>query len=99
VSALADAESLDPAVFWGGVWLWREQLLGFLVRGMILLKAAAEGLTLVAQTGATLLMRGECDPMLPAYAMVGCCLHALRPAVPAGRSGRRAVSGTNGFVN
>jgi hypothetical protein len=60
-----------PALFWGGVWLWRKQALGYVVGGIILLKAAAEGLTLVAQTSATVLMGGQYDPMLPAYAVVG----------------------------
>ncbi len=60
-----------PALFWGGVWLWRGQPLGYVVGGIVLLKAAAEGLTLVVQTGATLLMSGLGDDLLPAYAVIG----------------------------
>ena len=60
-----------PALFWGGVWLWRKQPLGYVVGGIVLLKSAAEGLTLVAQTGVTVLMGGEYDPTTPAYAVIG----------------------------
>jgi hypothetical protein len=60
-----------PALFWGGLWLWRKQPLGYVVGGIVLLKAAAEGLTLVVQTGATLIMSGLGDELLPAYAIVG----------------------------
>ena len=54
-----------------GLWLGRKQPLGYVVGGVVLLKAAAEGLTLVAQTAATLIMSGIGDPLLPAYAVVG----------------------------
>jgi hypothetical protein len=60
-----------PALFWGGVWLWRKQPLGYVAGGIVLLKAAAEGLTLMVQTWAVVLMGGERDPLLPAYAIVG----------------------------
>jgi hypothetical protein len=60
-----------PALFWGGLWLWRRQPLGYVVGGIVLLKSAAEGLTLVAQTAATLVMSGIGDALLPAYALVG----------------------------
>ena len=60
-----------PALFWGGLWLWRKQSLGFVVGGVVLVKAAAEGLSLVVQTGATLLMSGIGDELLPAYAVTG----------------------------
>jgi hypothetical protein len=60
-----------PALFWGGLWLWRKQPLGYVVGGIVLLKTAAEGLTLVAQTAATLIMSGIGDALLPAYALVG----------------------------
>jgi hypothetical protein len=39
-----------PAVFWGGVWLWRRQPLGYVVAGVLLLKLALLGLSLVLDT-------------------------------------------------
>ena len=60
-----------PALFWGGLWLWRKQPLGYVVGAVVLAKAAAEGLSLVVQTGATLLMSGIGDELLPAYAITG----------------------------
>jgi hypothetical protein len=60
-----------PAVFWGGMWLWRRQPLGYVVGGIVLMKAAAEGLGLVAQTVVTLIMSGIGDDILPAYAVIG----------------------------
>jgi hypothetical protein len=60
-----------PALFWGGVYLWRRQPLGYVVGGVVLLKAAAEGLTLVVQTIATVLMGGPGDPLVPVYGIVG----------------------------
>jgi hypothetical protein len=60
-----------PALFWGGVYLWRRQPLGYVVGGVVLLKAAAEGLTQVLQTVATVLMGRPGDPLVPAYGIVG----------------------------
>jgi hypothetical protein len=60
-----------PALFWGGMWLWRRQPLGYVVGGIVLMKAAAEGLALVAQTVVTLIMSGIGDDILPAYAIIG----------------------------
>jgi hypothetical protein len=60
-----------PALFWGGLWLWRKQPLGYVVGAVVLLKAAAEGLALVVQTVATMLMSGIGDDLLPAYAVIG----------------------------
>lgn len=60
-----------PALFWGGVWLWRKEPLGYVVGGIVLLKAAAEGLTLVAQTVASQVVSGRGDDLLPAYTVVG----------------------------
>jgi hypothetical protein len=60
-----------PALFWGGLWLWRRQALGYVVGGIVLMKAAAEGLALVAQTVVTLFMSGIGDDVLPAYAVIG----------------------------
>jgi hypothetical protein len=51
--------------------LWRTEPLGYVVGGMALLKAAAEGLTLVAQTIASQLTSGRGDDLLPAYVLVG----------------------------
>jgi hypothetical protein len=60
-----------PALFWGGIYLWRRNALGYVAGGIVLLKAAAEGLTLVVQTWVTVLMGGPGDPLVPAYAIVG----------------------------
>jgi len=60
-----------PALFWGGLWLWRKQPLGYVVGAVVLTKAAAEGLSLVFQTGATMVMSGIGDELLPAYAVAG----------------------------
>ena len=60
-----------PALFWGGLYLWRRNALGYVVGGIVLLKSAAEGLTLVLQTWVTVLMGGPGDALVPAYAIVG----------------------------
>lgn len=60
-----------PALFWGGVCLWRRHPLGYVAGGIVLLKAAAEGLTLVLQSVATVLMGGPGDPLTPIYGGVG----------------------------
>ena len=60
-----------PALFWGGLWLWRRQPLGYVVGGIVLMKAAAEGLGLVAQTVVTVFMSGIGDDVLPAYVVIG----------------------------
>src|SRR5919202_58439 len=86
-----------PRLFWGGLWLWRKQPLGHVVGGSVLLKAAAEGPTLVVQTVATLLMSGVGDDLLPAYALVGfgglvLLVRYLRSVVEPARPGTTAVS-------
>jgi hypothetical protein len=60
-----------PALFWGGIYLWRRNALGYVAGGIVLLKSAAEGLTLVVQTWVTVLMGGPGDPLVPAYVIVG----------------------------
>jgi hypothetical protein len=60
-----------PALFWGGMWLWRRDALGFVVAGMLLLKAAFVGITLVVDTWVMTLWGEASDPMLPAYAFIG----------------------------
>ena len=39
-----------PAMFWGGVWLWRRQPLGYAVATVLLIKGGLLGLTLVVNT-------------------------------------------------
>jgi hypothetical protein len=78
-----------PALFWGGVYLWRRHPLGYVAGGIVLLKAAAEGLTLVLQTWATMWIGGPGDPLVPVYAIVGLggvalLVAFLRGAEPAG---------------
>ena len=60
-----------PALFWGGLWLWRQQPLGYVVAGLLLLKAAFVGITLVVDTWLVSLWGQPIDPMLPAYAVIG----------------------------
>jgi hypothetical protein len=60
-----------PALFWGGLWLWRRHPLGYLVTGLLLLKAAFVGVTLVVDTWLVTLWGQPLDPTLPAYAVIG----------------------------
>ena len=60
-----------PALFWGGLWLWRRQPLGYVVAGLLLLKAAFVGITLAVDTWLVTLWGQPIDPMLPAYAVIG----------------------------
>jgi hypothetical protein len=60
-----------PALFWGGLWLWRRQPLGYVVTGLLLLKATFVGITLVVDTWLVTLWDQPIDPMLPAYAVIG----------------------------
>ena len=60
-----------PALFWGGVWLWRRHPLGYVVGGIVLMKATAEGLGIAAQSVVTLFMSGIRDDVLPAYLVIG----------------------------
>lgn len=60
-----------PAMFWGGVWLWRKEPLGYVAGGLLLVKAASVGLTLVVDTWLVTRWGVPADPMLPVYAAVG----------------------------
>jgi hypothetical protein len=60
-----------PAMFWGGIWLWRKEALGFVVGAVLLVKAAAVGLGLVAASWVVTFSGVPMDPMLPAYAVIG----------------------------
>jgi hypothetical protein len=60
-----------PALFWGGVWLWRRQALGYLVAGLLLVKATAVGATLVVDTWLVTFWGEPLDTMLPVYALIG----------------------------
>jgi hypothetical protein len=60
-----------PALFWGGVYLRRREPLGYVAGGIVLLKAAAETLTLALQAWVTVAMGGPGDPLVPVYAVVG----------------------------
>jgi hypothetical protein len=60
-----------PAMFWGGVWLWREEALGFVVGTLLLVKAAAVGIGLVVAAFLVTLWGVPVDPMVPVYALVG----------------------------
>jgi hypothetical protein len=60
-----------PAMFWGGVWLWRRQPLGYLVAAPLLVKATTVGLTLVVNTWLVTRWGVPPDPMFPVYVAVG----------------------------
>jgi hypothetical protein len=80
-----------PALFWGGVWLWRRQALGYVVAGLLLVKAAAVGATLVVDTWLVTFWGEPLDPMLPVYALIG--VGGLVLTVVYLRSERSAVHG------
>jgi hypothetical protein len=60
-----------PAMFWGGIWLWRRHPLGYVVGALLLIKAASVGLTLVVLTWLVTLWGEPPDPMVPVYAAIG----------------------------
>jgi hypothetical protein len=60
-----------PALFWGGVWLWRRQAWGYVAGGLLLLKMALLGCTLVLDAWLVTLWGRPADPMVPFYALVG----------------------------
>jgi hypothetical protein len=61
-----------PAMFWGGLWLWRRQSLGFLVATVLLVKGGLLGVTLVVNTWlAATFWAVAPDPAVPAYAIGG----------------------------
>ena len=60
-----------PAMFWAGFWVWRRQPLGYVAAGTLLVKAAAEGLTLVMNSYLVTLWGVPPDPMVPVYALIG----------------------------
>ena len=60
-----------PAMFWGGIWLWRRQPLGYVVGAVLLVKAASVGLTLVVTSWLVTWWGQPLDPMLPVYALIG----------------------------
>ena len=61
-----------PAMFWGGLWLWRRQPLGYLVAAVLLIKGGLLGVTLVVNTWLASTFWGvAADPAVPAYAIGG----------------------------
>jgi len=66
-----------PAMFWGGVWLWRREPLGFVVGALLLMKAAAIGVGLVVASWLVTVWGAPLDPMIPGYATVGLGAGAL----------------------
>jgi menaquinone-dependent protoporphyrinogen oxidase len=95
-----------PALFWGGVWLWRRQALGYLVGGLLLVKATFLGLTLVVNSWLVTFWGEALDPMVPAYALIGLgsgyftflYLHGVRTPPRATRHTRRDAMGTRVLV-
>jgi hypothetical protein len=90
-----------PALFWGGVWLWRRQAWGYVVGGLLLLKMALLGCTLVLNSWLVTRWGRPLDPMVPLYAVVGiggllglvaylrCVVSAGGSRAGADRAGRR----------
>ena len=61
-----------PAMFWGGLWLWRRQPLGYLVAAVLLIEGGLLGVTLVVNTWlATTFWGASVDPAVPVYALGG----------------------------
>ncbi|MDQ3810579.1 MAG: hypothetical protein M3336_09835 [Chloroflexota bacterium] len=61
-----------PAMFWGGLWLWRRQPLGYLVAAVLLIKGGLLGITLVVNTWLASTFWGvAADPAVPVYALGG----------------------------
>jgi hypothetical protein len=60
-----------PALFWGGIWLWRRQAWGYVVAGLLLLKMALLGVTLVLNSWLVTLWGQPLDPTLPFYILIG----------------------------
>jgi hypothetical protein len=87
-----------PALFWGGVWLWRRRALGYAVGGVLFVKAATIGPTLVLNSWLVTLWGVPLDPMVPFYALVGLggvagtvvYLRAIAPSVARGSTGAPA---------
>jgi len=83
-----------PAMFWGGVWLWRRQPLGYVVGALLLVKAASVGLTLVVSSWLVMWWGQPLDQLLPVYACIGAgslalALLFLRGIRPYGEVARR----------
>jgi hypothetical protein len=61
-----------PAMFWGGLWLWRRQPLGYAVATVLLIKGGLLGVTLVVNTWLAATFWGvPPDPVVPVYALGG----------------------------
>jgi hypothetical protein len=83
-----DGVVLLPLAFFGGVWLWRRQPLGFALAGVLLVKVAATFLTLVATTVVSL-SSIPLDPIQTSAYVIGfvaaalllvSCLRSVEPA-------------------
>jgi hypothetical protein len=63
---------LFPAMFWGGLWLWRHQPLGYLVAPVLLVKAGLLGITLVVDSWlATAYWHAPLDSAVTIYGLGG----------------------------
>jgi hypothetical protein len=61
-----------PAMFWGGLWLWRRQPLGYALATVLLIKGGLLGITLVVNTWLATTFWGVApDPVMPVYAIGG----------------------------
>lgn len=61
-----------PAMFWGGLWLWRRRPLGYAVATVLLFKGGLLGVTLVVNTWLASTFWGmPPDPALPVYTIGG----------------------------
>jgi hypothetical protein len=60
-----------PAMFLGGILLWRRRPWGYVLSGLVLVMITFYGFTLVAITWLSILMGGPDDPFVVAYLVVG----------------------------
>jgi hypothetical protein len=61
-----------PAMFWGGLWLWRREPLGYVLAAALLIKAGLLGITLMVNAWVVATFWGvPADPAVPIYALGG----------------------------
>ena len=92
ISALASGRDLDqvsrhviaidgvvllPLMFFGGLWLWLREPLGFALGGMLLVKTTATFLTLVATTFVTVFSGHDVDQLQSAVYVAGIAIAGM----------------------
>ena len=66
-----DGVILLPLIFFGGLWMWRGETLGFALAGLLLIKVAATFFTLVVTTGLAVRWGQPADPVQTPVFVVG----------------------------